>query len=119
ETVSSGASLVGEAMIRAARAAMPNEVMLVFDEIRASGGIFEYIKGLLSSTLTDVFNALGGDRSNSLANLVAVVQGIVESSDQILAGLQTNDCAPLFNALSQLGDALGQVAGDAWEGLVE
>ena len=89
-------------------------VLPLIEGIRAEGGIFNYLKSLLSKSFGSIFGRLrqGEGFVPKLIETFAKLAGIAK---QILTALSHNDCKPLFDALSQLGDTLSEMAGAAWD----
>jgi hypothetical protein len=96
----------------------PASLVAILQQIRQSG-----ILGFLKSKLSGVFNAVFGGLSSAgggkIAGLLAAFTQLMGSARTIIAALAHNDCKPLFDAVSKLGDTLGTMAGEAWDSIKE
>ena len=92
---------------------LPGIVPLI-QGIRAEGGIFNYLKSLLSRAFGGIFGKLRqGD--GFVPKLIENFAKLASTAKVILTALSHNDCKPLFAALEQLGDTLSEMAGAAWD----
>jgi hypothetical protein len=101
--------------------------MQVFDEfapdfaatvrdVKSKGGVFEYMKDKVFGVARDIFKGAREDKG-TLGQIFSVVEKLQESGKKIVAGLKSNDCKPLFDAMSLLGDMAMELAGEAWDAI--
>jgi len=119
DVVGGVANLGAEALEAIVRKVAPKVLVDLIDKIKAAGGIFEYLKDKLSSVLDSVFDTLSDNTSGSVNDLIETFRDVVEAAPDIVEALANDDCEPLFDALGQLGDALGTIAGEAWDWVVD
>jgi hypothetical protein len=92
-------------------------IVPIFQGIRAKG-----IVGYLRDKLTGAFNGVFGGLSDGggfIAGVIQTFSKLVGSASTILGALAHGDCQPLFDAVSQLGDTLKEMAGAAWDRIKE
>jgi Domain of unknown function (DUF4157)/DNA/RNA non-specific endonuclease len=95
------------------KAVAPAWVIELIQAVREKG-IFGYLKDKLSGAFKGIFGRLS-DGGGFIAGLIQNFGKLFGTAREILGALSHGDCKPLFNALSRLGDALSQMAGDAWD----
>jgi hypothetical protein len=54
-----------------------------------------------------------------LSGLMVTFKGLVGTVQEILGALASGDCQPLFNAVGRLSETVQQLAGEAWDAIVE
>ena len=94
----------------------PGIVSLIQD-IHAKG-----ISGYLRDKLSGAFSGIFGGLENSggfIGGLIKTFSKLLSSAGTIISALGHGDCQPLFDAVGQLGDALEQMAGEAWDNIKE
>ena len=94
----------------------PGIVSLIQD-IHAKG-----ISGYLRDKLSGAFSGIFGGLENSggfIGGLIKTFSKLLSSAGAIISALGHGDCQPLFDAVGQLGDALEQMAGEAWDKIKE
>jgi hypothetical protein len=91
----------------------------LIDMIQAvqSKGIVGYLHDKLTGVFGHLFGGLNQGDPGFVAGLVATFTSLMATARTILAALAHNDCKPLFDAIGRLGDALGEMAGEAWDRL--
>ncbi len=95
----------------------PQLAQLIRD-IHAAGGIFDYLQNLLGGVIDNLFSGVGED-SGILAGFLATFDALLAASQEILEPLLAGDCEPLFAAVGRLQETISQMAGDAWNAIVE
>jgi len=88
----------------------------VVRDIKTKGGVFEYMKDKVFGVARDIFKGAKEDKG-TLGKVFAMVEKLQEGGKKIIAGLKSNDCKPLFDAMSQLGDMAMELAGEAWDAI--
>ncbi len=93
---------------------------VVFDAVQGirSKGVIGYFRDRISGLFGRIFNRLG-QGGGFIAGLVQSFTQLAGAMRTILAALAHNDCKPLFDAISQLGDTLQEMAGAAWDKVKE
>ena len=91
----------------------PAWVVELIQAIREKG-IFGYLKDKLSGAFKGIFGKLT-DGGGFIAGLIQTFGKLFGTAHEIMGALSHGDCKPLFDALSRLGSALSQMAGDAWD----
>jgi|GEM_PF-2880821 hypothetical protein len=94
----------------------PGGVVDAIQAIRAKG-IVGFLKDKLGGAFSGIFGGLGQGAAGPVAGLLGSFTQLLGAAKTILAALAHGDCKPLFDAVSKLGDTLGQMAGDAWDKL--
>jgi hypothetical protein len=82
-----------------------------------SKGILGYLHDKLTGVFGRLFGGLNQGDAGFVTRLVATFVSLMGAVRTILGALARNDCKPLFDAVGKLGDALGQMAGEAWDRL--
>jgi hypothetical protein len=98
---------------RLVKSVAPAWVVDLIQAIREKG-IFGYLKDKLSGVFSGVFGGLR-NLGGFIPNLIQTFGKMMGTAHEIIGALGRGDCKPLFDALSRLGDVLGQMAGDAWD----
>ncbi len=91
----------------------PGWIVDLIQTIR-SKGILGYLKDKLSGAFKGVFGGLANG-SGFIPGLIQTFGKLAGTAHEIIGALGRGDCKPLFDAVSRLGDVLGQMAGDAWD----
>jgi hypothetical protein len=94
----------------------PAALIDIIQSIRAKG-IIGFLKDKLSPIFSRLFGGLSPASGGFIAGLVSTFTQVMGTARTVLAALANNDCKPLFDALGKLGDALGTMAGEAWDKL--
>jgi hypothetical protein len=92
-------------------------IVPIIQDIRAKG-----IFGYLRDKLTGAFSGIFGKLENSggfIGGLIKTFSKLLSSAGTIISALGHGDCQPLFDAVSQLGDVLKEMAGEAWDKIKE
>ena len=80
----------------------------------------QWIRDRLSQAFAGIASVLDAlDPSGTLAAMFAIFTGLVTRAGDILAALVSGDCQPLLAAIDQLKTFVTEVAGEAWDKLVE
>jgi hypothetical protein len=111
--INMGADFFLDALGRVAPSVVP-----IVQGIRQKGGIIPYLKDLVGGAFRGIFGRL----ANSGGFVGSLVQGFAKllgTAREIITALAHNDCKPLFDAIGRLGDAIAQMAGDAWDKIKE
>lgn len=122
--IEAGAELASEALEFTADTAWsiveelaPQLAQLIRD-VQAAGGVFDYLKNLLGGVLDSLFSGVGED-SGVLEGFLGTFDALLAASQEILEPLLAGDCDPLFAAVGRLQETISQMAGDAWNAIVE
>jgi hypothetical protein len=92
----------------------PGAVIDAIQAIRGKG-IVAWLKDKLGGAFSGIFSGLGQGNAGAVGGLLAAFTQLLGTAKTILSALAAGDCKPLFDAVSKLGDTLGQMAGDAWD----
>lgn len=95
----------------------PREIAHLLHEVREVG-IWGVLKKRVSGALDFVFAALR-QQGGTAARIGAMFESLLGRARPILAALAGGNCEPLFQAVRALGETLGQMAGEAWDGITE
>ncbi|MDA9504183.1 hypothetical protein XI09_05275 [Bradyrhizobium sp. CCBAU 11386] len=96
---------------------LPEAAVTAIQGIR-NKGVVGYFRDRLSGLFGRIFNRLS-QGGGFIAGLLQTFTQLAGAMRPILAALAHNDCKPLFDAISQLGDTLQQMAGEAWDKIRE
>jgi hypothetical protein len=94
----------------------PAGLVAILQQIRQSG-ILGFLKSKLSGLFSAVFGGLSPAGGGKIAGLLAAFTQLMGNARTVLVALAHNDCKPLFDAVGKLGDALGTMAGEAWDNI--
>jgi hypothetical protein len=93
----------------------PSWIIDIIEGIR-SKGIVGYLRDKVSAAFNGIFGGLGSGASGGfIAGLQQTFSKLLSTAHEIIGALAKGDCQPLFDAVGRLGDALKQMAGDAWD----
>lgn len=82
----------------------------------ANKGILGYLSEKIESAVSALFRLSGSP--SSLQAMFLIFSQMWTTMGDILRGLMSGDCGPLLRAVSSLKSTLGQLATDAWTGIV-
>lgn len=92
----------------------PGAVVDAIQAIRGKG-IVGWLKDKLGGAFSGIFGGLSQGNAGAVGGLLGAFTQLLGAAKTILSALAAGDCKPLFDAVSKLGDTLGQMAGDAWD----
>jgi hypothetical protein len=107
--INMGADFFLDALGRVAPSVVP-----IVQGIRQKGGVIPYLKDLVGGAFRGIFGRLASG-GGFVGNLVQGFAKLLGTAREIITALAHNDCKPLFDAIGRLGDAIAQMAGDAWD----
>lgn len=81
-------------------------------------GILEFLKDLLKSALSRIFDGLMNN-AGMLGSFGPTFQQLLLKARTIIVALAKGDCKPLFEAMDQMKEILGALAGEAWSKITE
>lgn len=93
------------------------DLVAVIEQIRREG-ILNFFKNKLLQGINGIFDGLQ-DNSAQLSAIFPGFGELVIRARVIVNALASGDCQPLFAALNDLKDLVTQLAGDAWDAIVE
>ena len=111
--INMGADFFLDALGRVAPGVVP-----IVQGIRQKGGIIPYLKDLVGGAFRGIFGRLANS-GGFVGSLVQNFAKLLGTAREIITALAHNDCKPLFDAIGRLGDAIAQMAGDAWDKIKE
>lgn len=97
-----------------AKQVAPAWIIDIIDGIR-SKGIVGYLRDKVSGAFNGIFGGLGKGGGGFIGGLMQTFSKLLGTAHEIIGALGRGDCQPLFDAVSRLGDALKEMAGEAWE----
>jgi hypothetical protein len=106
--------ITGDAAWALVKAALPGPAIDAIQGIQAKG-ILGWLKDKLSGAFSGIFSGLSQGNAGAVAGLLGAFTSLLGTAKTILGALAHGDCKPLFDAVTKLGDTLGQMAGDAWD----
>jgi hypothetical protein len=119
--VTDAASAVGGAVVEGFWYAIdtfaPREIASLLHEVRTVG-FWGMLRERVSGALDFVFAALRR-QGGATARIGEMFESLLTRARPILAALAGGNCEPLFAAVRALGETLGRMAGEAWDGLTE
>ncbi|GJM34482.1 MAG: hypothetical protein DHS20C18_34830 [Saprospiraceae bacterium] len=89
----------------------------IIQQIRKEG-VTDFFKTKLLQAVNGIFDGLQ-NHSAGLAEIFPQFGVLVEQARGIVNALATGDCKPLFAAVNQLKNLVTQLAGQAWDSIVE
>lgn len=92
----------------------PAWIIDIIQGIRTKG-IVGYLRDKLSGAFNGIFGGLSSGGSGVLAGVMATFGKLMGTAHEIISALGRGDCKPLFDAVTRLGDAIKEMAGEAWE----
>jgi phage-related protein len=113
DAVDTAAGAVVEGFWYAVDTFAPQEIADFLHEVR-NEGFWGILKKKIGGALDAVFATLKA-QGGTTAKIATFFETLVAKAKPILAALAAGNCEPLFNAVKDLGDMLGQMAGDAWD----
>lgn len=84
----------------------------------ADKGLFTTLKGRIGATLGAVFGGLPNPVAQ-VKSVVAMFSTLTSGAHEILSALAAGDCGPFFAALNRLKTSVSDMAGAAWDKIVE
>lgn len=106
--------MTGDAAWALVKAVAPGPVIDAIQGIRGKG-ILGWLKDKLAGAFKGILGGLSPANASVVSGLLGTFTSLLGAAKTILAALGHGDCKPLFDAVSRLGDTLGQMAGDAWD----
>jgi hypothetical protein len=88
-------------------------IVPIIQDIRAKG-IVGYLREKISGAFNGIFSRLASG-GGFIAGLIKTFTKLFASASGIVSALGRGDCQPLFDAVSELGNVLKEMAGEAWD----
>ncbi|UTW11327.1 eCIS core domain-containing protein [Marinobacterium rhizophilum] len=117
DLVEGAVALGADAAWAIVRRVAPARLLEILDAVRERG-FLGFIRDKISDVASSLFGGLA-DRSDTLGTLFTTFGRLASAAGEIVAGLARGDCEPLFAALGQLRDLVGELARDAFDAIAE
>jgi Domain of unknown function (DUF4157) len=114
DTASAAVDWAADKAWDAIKAVLPDSIINIIEAIR-SQGILGFLRGKIAPVCGRLFGGLDQGQSGEVGGLLGTFTQLLDSVRTIVGALAKGDCQPLFSAVGKLGDALSQMAGEAWD----